>query len=129
MVVDYISKRVQKLRENCSGEQNSRDFLQVFIQKHIDDPETLTIEEIVHQFFTFYFAGTDTTGNLTGMMIYSLAKHPEIQKRLEEEIEANLEWSSFNLSDLKKLTYLEYFTQESLRYYPPAAAIVMRVAQ
>jgi len=51
------------------------------------DPNTIVIDEeqIIHQFLTFFFAGMDTTSQLSGMTIYELAKHPEIVAEIRRE--------------------------------------------
>ena len=43
-------------------------------------------EEIFEEFSVFFIAGTDTTSNFTQMMIYSIATHPEIERKVREEI-------------------------------------------
>ena len=35
-------------------------------------------EEMVHQYFTFVFAGTHTTSTFVTMALYHLAKHPNV---------------------------------------------------
>ncbi len=40
----------------------------------------INFDEIIDQFNTFFFAGTDSTGNLTGMCIYALANNQDIQE-------------------------------------------------
>lgn len=42
--------------------------------------------EILSNFMGLLFAGTDTTGNMTGIALTELAKNPDIQKRAREEI-------------------------------------------
>jgi len=41
--------------------------------KNYPEDEKITIDEIIDQFITFFFAGMDTTGHLTAMCLYNLA--------------------------------------------------------
>lgn len=46
----------------------------------------ITHNEIIENFMGLYFAGTDTTGNMTGMAIYYLSLNPEIQEEVRQEV-------------------------------------------
>lgn len=50
----------------------------------------LTDKEILAQAFIFVFAGYEPASNSLGYMAYSLATHPDIQKKLQEEIDTVL---------------------------------------
>ena len=41
---------------------------------------------MVHQYFTFEFAGTHTTSDFVAMSLYHLAKYPNVQERLRDEL-------------------------------------------
>jgi cytochrome P450 family 12 len=54
-------------------------------------------------------AGTDTTANSTTIMIYLLAKNPDIEAKVRKEIEEVIigeDLSQLTHEHLKKLTYL-----------------------
>ncbi len=70
------------------------DFLEILVRGY---RQNITIkDEILAQFITFYSAGTDTTGRLTGMMLYCLAVYPEIQQSLYEEVKSIVpNWDDF----------------------------------
>lgn len=67
MIAEYIKNR------DLYGEQDNTNS---YISK----------ESIVHQFLVFFFVGMDSTGNLTGIMIYWLAKRKDIFESVENEI-------------------------------------------
>ncbi|KAJ6607884.1 cytochrome P450 [Mycena sp. CBHHK59/15] len=65
-------------------------------------------------------AGRDTTSATLTFGIYMLAEHPEITKRLREEILSKIGSSRRPThSDMKDLPYLRAFINETLRLYPP----------
>jgi len=50
----------------------------------------LSDEEILAQALIFVFAGYETTSSTLSYISYYLAIHPDVQKRLQDEIDANL---------------------------------------
>ena len=123
-IESYILSRIEQSKNlGSSSDPNKRDFLEVFIKKHLEGH--CSLEEIVHQFFTFYFAGTDTTGNLSGMIFYCLGKYPHLQEKLHELISSKSGWENFEFQDLK-IPELEHFINEVLRLYPPVPILVYR---
>ena len=67
----------------------------------------------------------DTTSASMAWTLFLIAKHPEVQARLHEEIDSVFNGSkeAFTLDDLNKLKYLERVTKESLRLRPSVPAI------
>lgn len=51
----------------------------------------MTKEEIIGNSIIFILAGFENTANTMGFLAYNLAMHPEIQKRVQEEIDATME--------------------------------------
>ncbi|KAJ9088946.1 hypothetical protein DSO57_1017888 [Entomophthora muscae] len=91
------------------------------------DPETgdkLSIEEVVSEATLQIIAGSDSTSNTMTWTFYLVMKHPQIYKRLVEElVEAfpNKD-SSITIPDIKaaKLPFMEAVIKESMRLMPAA---------
>ena len=66
----------------------------------------------------------------TGFTAYELAVNPEIQRKLQQEIDEHFptENAKPNYNELQKLTYMECVLKEVLRIHPIAANGVNRVA-
>ncbi|CAI9723450.1 cytochrome P450 4V2-like [Octopus vulgaris] len=74
------------------------------------------------------FGGTDTVITTLQWTILLVASHPEVQKKLHDEIDVFYrETEEINAASLKKLLYLECIIKESLRIYSPVP-VVGRVA-
>ncbi|KAL4481932.1 hypothetical protein ABPG74_008021 [Tetrahymena malaccensis] len=141
-IEEIIEKRISQLQNTSESNQISENFLNLYLleylkqqqalkekSKQFADYELISKREIAHQFSTFFFAGMDTTANQTGICLWILAKYPDIQKKVREEI--NLVVNDFDQlkhEDLSKLDYFNAFFKESLRMYPTAPHVIPRVS-
>ena len=73
--------------------------------KDFDENDHYSEKELIDEFKTFFMAGTDTTANNTTILIYQLAKHPDVMRKVKEEIEQKIgsRFGSLTFEDLKKL--------------------------
>lgn len=62
------------------------------------------------------------------MTAFYLAKHPEVQEKLRQEIEENCPSTEVSYDDLAKLKYAEAVMKEVLRCHPIAAMALNRTA-
>ncbi|KAF7021626.1 hypothetical protein CFC21_034547, partial [Triticum aestivum] len=87
----------------------------------------ITVNDIVEECKTFFFAGKQTTSNLLTWTTVVLAMHPEWQERARQEV---LEVCGAHdipcREQLAKLKTLGMILNETLRLYPPAVATVRR---
>lgn len=52
-----------------------------------DSTKTLTMEELAAQAYVFYTAGFETTSSTMSFLLYEIAKNPEIQQKVHDEID------------------------------------------
>lgn len=78
----------------------------IFINKSL--PEW-TDDELTAQAVLFFVAGFDTSSTLLCFMAHELTLHPEIQQRLQEEIDevASNSKSKLNYNDLQGMKYMD----------------------
>lgn len=81
---------------------------------------------VVSTALNLLIAGYDTTALTLSFMGYFLSKHPDIQTKLQTEIDQVLEQGGVNLDyqDIQDLPYLEMCLLESLRHLTPIGAIL-----
>ncbi|WP_436912349.1 cytochrome P450 [Halosimplex marinum] len=79
--------------------------------------------EIRSQLVTFLFAGHETTATALTWALAELGRKPGVAERLRAEVDAVLDGDRATLADLPDLTYTEQVLRETLRRYPPAAAV------
>ena len=86
------------------------------------------LKEIRNNCLTFLIAGFDTTANTLGFVSWLLATNPEVQEKLREEIDENIDADTdITYETVQKLKYLDAVTKEGLRFYPIAALSVFVV--
>ncbi|KAI0692278.1 cytochrome P450 [Cytidiella melzeri] len=97
-----------------------RDVLTLLVKANMssDVPESrrLSDEEVLAQFPTLVVAGHDTTATATTWALFSLTQHPEIQRKLREEL-LTVPTENPTMAELHALPYLGMFVKEVLRYH------------
>jgi cytochrome P450 len=64
----------------------AQEITEVYDKSNVQALKKLTSEEVISMINVFLLAGFDTTANTLALTCYYLAKHPEIQERLRDEI-------------------------------------------
>ena len=93
------------------------------------DPETgraLTDPELVDNILTFIGAGYETTAVTLTWALYLIASAPDVQARLHEEAAQVLGDRPITGEDVGRLTFHDQVIRETMRLYPPVAALQRR---
>jgi len=117
-----IAQRDEDFNLNNYGTQKRVAFLDMLLKiKHTDG--TLTFNDIQEEVDTFMFEGHDTTTSAASWTTHLLGSHPEIQKKVQDELDSVLQGSERHLTneDLGNLKYLECVIKEGLRLFPPVS--------
>jgi cytochrome P450 len=93
------------------------------------DGAGMSIEQIRDECMTLLLAGHETTANALTWTWYLLSRHPDVERRLHEELDGVLRGRSPTVGDLDGLPYAHMVVQESLRLYPPAWLLGRRALQ
>jgi cytochrome P450 len=73
-----------------------------------------------HSLTKIVTAGTETSATAMTGVLYYLAKHPEVNAKLKDEIRSAFKSSKdINLQSCSGLKYLQACIEETLRIYPP----------
>ncbi|XP_077889890.1 cytochrome P450 3A9-like [Ictidomys tridecemlineatus] len=129
--LDFFKNSVMKVKQKPleNKEKNRIDFLQLMIDsQNSQDKEPyqgLSDLEIAAQSIIFNLAGYDTTSNTLSFIMYLLASHPDVQKKLQQEIDETLPNKAPVTYDvLFEIKYLDMVVYETLRLYPIIERIV-----
>ncbi|CAD8166782.1 unnamed protein product [Paramecium octaurelia] len=130
---ELILKRIEQLKESPVKDQDKMVFLDLYVTEYLKQQtqkeQSIDIEEILHQFITLFFAGTDTTATACGTCLYYLAKYPEIQSEILEEVREVIGDADVNEENLNKLTKVNALIQEVLRLRNPAFVTLFRTVK
>jgi cytochrome P450 len=85
-----------------------------------DGSPALTDRELRDEVATLFVAGHETTANALTWTLWLLATHPEIQVRLEQEIDGVCTGRHPTSADVPRLTFCGQVIEESMRLMPPA---------
>ncbi|XP_023020273.2 cytochrome P450 6a2 [Leptinotarsa decemlineata] len=81
----------------------------------------VTDNQLTAELLNFFIAALDTSPNTISFTLFELARNPDIQERVREEIEEVLIGNDgvLNTDCLKQMKYLLQVINETLRIYPP----------
>ncbi|XP_049832528.1 probable cytochrome P450 6a13 [Schistocerca gregaria] len=84
----------------------------------------LSMDEVAAQAFVFFIAGFETSSTTMSFALYELALNPDVQKRLQEEVDATMKNNGqLNYEAITGMPYLDKVVSETLRKYPPGALL------
>ncbi|XP_063830192.1 cytochrome P450 6B6-like [Ostrinia nubilalis] len=95
-------------------------------------PETATLEMddilMTAQVFVFFAAGFETSSSATSFTLHQLAYHPEVQKKVQEDIDRVLAKHDNKLSyeAVKEMTYLDWAFKEGMRMFPSLGFLIRK---
>jgi cytochrome P450 len=80
----------------------------------------LTDEEVFGNIFNMLLAGEDTTANTMAWMLHFMSQYPDVQAKLQEEVDAVLGQTDLlpDIAAADKLVYLEAVAYETMRLKP-----------
>lgn len=106
-----ISERKQ------SGERFD-DLLDMLLDARYEDGKPMEEEQLVDELLILFTAGHETTSNALTFAAQLIAKHPEVQEKIINEIDAFT--TQDLMQSLKESPYTQAVVEESMRLYPPA---------
>ncbi|MFG2647734.1 cytochrome P450 [Streptomyces sp. NPDC048436] len=114
-VRDIIGHAVDELR--ASG-HDTGDMLSMLLRA--EDEETgrpMSGHQICSEVLTLAVAGTETTASVLSWVLYELARNPEVDQRLQAELDEVLDGRPVTFEDIPELTYLRNVITEALRLH------------
>ena len=84
--------------------------------------EAMGDKQLRDEVMTMFLAGHETTANALSWALYLISTHPEVERRLREELDDVLgaDRRVPTIEDLPDLAYTKMVVDETLRLYPPA---------
>ncbi|KAM0903963.1 hypothetical protein ACQ4PT_018352 [Festuca glaucescens] len=125
MLMNIIKSRLAAKDTMGYGHDLLGLMLEACAPEHGENP-LLSMDEIIDECKTFFFAGHDTSSHLLTWTMFLLSTHPEWQEKLREEVlrECGDEVPTSDM--LNKLKLVNMFLLETLRLYAPVSVIQRR---
>lgn len=117
IIYEMIAKRRQE--EGSEIEQTRHDLLSSLLEAKDDDGERMTDLQLRDELLTLFVAGHETTSNALTWTWYLLSQHPEVERKLHQELDDVLQGRPVTLEDLAQLPYTHQILKESMRICPP----------
>jgi cytochrome P450 len=92
------------------------------------DRQGMTDQQARDEAKSLFTAGHDTVAAALTWTWYAIARHPDVQARLIQEVETVLGEAPPNVDDVPRLPYTGMVVKESLRLYPPVWGLTTREA-
>ncbi|HEY1012348.1 MAG TPA: cytochrome P450 [Herpetosiphonaceae bacterium] len=119
------------IRQRRAGQgQGAGDLLAMLMDARDEDTgEMMNDLQLRDEVTTLLLAGHETTAVALSWACHLLAEHPEIQARLQAEVDQVLGGRAPTLDDLPQLPYARMVIDETMRLYPPVYGLVRQAAQ
>lgn len=109
------------IEERQKSNQTHNDLLDMLLATRYEDTgEPMATKQLIDEITILFVAGHETTANALTFTTFLLAKHPEVQQKVFEEVQAVESGSVDILEIISKLEYTRAVIDESMRLYPPA---------
>lgn len=112
LIMDEIADR----REAGRGDRD--DVLSLLLEATHEDGSPMADEEIRDELVTMLVAGHETTATGLSWAFHRLSKHPDVLRRVQDEIDRVYPDGRVTPEKLAKLEYLDAVTKETLRVHP-----------
>ncbi len=119
--VEVLRTHIQNFineRRDSSSQRN--DFLSILLQARDEDGQSMSDEQLMAECLTLFGAGHETTATGLTWAWYLLCRHPEIYRRVQQEVDSVLQGRTPTYADLARLPYCLQVFKEALRIFPPA---------
>ncbi|MFJ8082847.1 cytochrome P450 [Streptomyces sp. NPDC096205] len=121
-----VCDRIIAERRAAGDTGAGRDLLTLLVAAGSDEDGGFDAAELREQVLVFLLAGHETTATSMAFALHLLARHPEEQRRVHEELDRVLAGRTPDATDLDALLHLTRVLKEAMRLFPAAPAIGRR---
>jgi hypothetical protein len=111
------------IEERIGLEREKDDLLDMLLKATYEDGTHMARQQLIDEVLILFTAGHETTANALSFTLFLLAKHPEIQEKVYQEIQDNVSPDMEILDWISQLPFTQQCIEESMRLYPPAYII------
>ncbi|CAD7699604.1 unnamed protein product [Ostreobium quekettii] len=106
----------QRRKEPTIADKAKKDFITLMIEaRERESGRALNDLEILHNSRLFLAAGHETTAGTLAIFLFHVAQHPEVEKKILEEVDRLNDRKPPSYEGLERYQYLEWALNESMR--------------
>lgn len=98
--------------------EKTADLLDMLMEATYEDGTHMSEEQLIDEILILFIAGHETTSNTLTFFCELLARNPEVQEKLLEEVSGN-DTSESLMQRIQQSTYANAVINEVMRLYPP----------
>jgi cytochrome P450 len=118
-IVDEIVER--RRGTHGDGDEGPMDFLSVLLRAQ--DRGEQSGEQLRDEIMTMLLAGHDTTALTLTYTWFLLSEHPEIEERVQTEVDEVVGDDRPGMGHVREFEYVEWTINEAMRLYPPVFTV------
>jgi cytochrome P450 len=119
MVAEYRAHEA----EHMAKPEDQKNLIDDVMDAHRANKELIPERDLIMLMTGPYVAGLDTVANTTAAIVYAVLKHPDVLRRIHEEVDALFAKGPVNEDEfMKALPVLNGAIMETMRLYPIAVA-------
>lgn len=121
--MEYVDESIEYYKKHPTADEANKGILEKLISINKNIAILMAIDMLT--------AGVDTTSSALSCILYCIAKNPEKQEKLREEIMRVLPTkdSELTVENMKNLPYLRAVVKEGLRLFPPTVGTMRATSQ
>ena len=108
------------VEERKHSKKNHNDLLDMLLNAKYDDGTSMEENQLVDEILILFAAGHETTSNALTFICELLARNPQAQSKILDEVHRIKSESTDILHWIKNAAYTKLVVEESMRLYPPA---------
>ncbi|XP_069168523.1 probable cytochrome P450 49a1 [Procambarus clarkii] len=126
-LLEVVLEKVGQAKKDLEA-RDPKDLGELNILESLLTTPGLSFEDVVTFMVDLFFAGIDTTSMTSVFALYYLARHPDKQARLQQELDQVLGDGSQALTthQMARLTYTKACVKEALRLQPTTSVVARR---
>lgn len=116
----FVERVIQQRARTGAGKT---DFFSVLAAARDESGSPMAPAQLRDELINLFVGGLDVSSLAVSWTFYLLASHPEIARRVYDEVDVVLHGRAPGFADYHRLTFLQMVLKESLRLYPPSWVI------
>jgi len=111
------------IEERIGLDSEKDDLLDMLLKATYEDGTHMARKQLIDEVLILFTAGHETTANALSFTLFLLARHPEIQEKVYQEIQENVRPEMDILEWISSLPLTQQCIEEAMRLYPPVYVI------